>query len=357
MDYEHVLEMAPYTVSQKEKEEFFKEYLDKLTKYHKKNCPEYARFCELLGKKIGKVEDFPFLPVRAFKDFELKSVPQDQVFKTMTSSGTTGQNPSKIILDKKTASNQQKTLAAIMASFIGKKRVPMLIIDTDSVIKDRSMFSARGAGILGFSIFGSQRLFALDDEMNLKEHEIREFLREYEGETILVFGFTFMIWEFFYKPLMKEKINLHISNGIMFHGGGWKKLQSEAVDAKMFHQCIENVTDIKEVHDYYGMVEQTGCIYVECEENHLHVSSYSDIITRRGEDFSKCDIGEEGIIQVLSLLPESYPGHSILTEDKGVILGVDDCPCGRCGKYFKIVGRIKNAEIRGCSDTFERKNK
>jgi len=36
-------------------------------------------------------------------------------------------------------------------------------------------------------------------------------------------------------------------------------------------------------------------------------------------------------------------------------MGEDDCPCGRKGKYFVIHGRLKNAEVRGCSDTFERK--
>ena len=68
--------------------------------------------------------------------------------------------------------------------------------------------------------------------------------------------------------------------------------------------------------------------------------------------FSEAEIGETGIIQVVSTIPESYPGHSLLTEDEGCILGEDDCPCGRKGKYFKINGRLKNAEIRGCSDTY-----
>ncbi|MCG7782343.1 Acyl-protein synthetase, LuxE [compost metagenome] len=65
-----------------------------------------------------------------------------------------------------------------------------------------------------------------------------------------------------------------------------------------------------------------------------------------------CPHGKPGIIQVLSTLPESYPGHSLLTEDEGVVLGEDDCSCGRAGKYFRIIGRLKNAEIRGCSDTY-----
>ena len=55
----------------------------------------------------------------------------------------------------------------------------------------------------------------------------------------------------------------------------------------------------------------------------------------------------------MSILPKSYPGHSILTEDEGVLLGIDDCSCGRKGKYFEVLGRIKNVEIRGCSDTYE----
>ena len=61
------------------------------------------------------------------------------------------------------------------------------------------------------------------------------------------------------------------------------------------------------------------------------------------------------MIELVSLLPVSYPGHALLTEDEGEILGIDDCPCGRKGKYFKIHGRIKGAEIRGCSDTYEKR--
>ena len=91
---------------------------------------------------------------------------------------------------------------------------------------------------------------------------------------------------------------------------------------------------------------------MECEQDHFHASVYSDVIIRRAVDFSIADVGEKGIVQVLSILPESYPGHSLLTEDEGVLLGEDDCPCGRLGKYFKITGRLKNAEARGCSDTY-----
>ena len=107
--------------------------------------------------------------------------------------------------------------------------------------------------------------------------------------------------------------------------------------------------------DHYGMAEQIGAIHAECECGHLHASVYSDIIPRRYKDFSPCKVGEPGILQMVSVLPHSYPGHSLISEDKGVLLGIDDCPCGRKGKYFQVLGRIKQAEIRGCSDTYAAK--
>ena len=245
----------------------------------------------------------------------------------------------------------------IVTAFTGTDRLPMLIIDCPSVVKNRAMFSARGAGILGFSIFGRKRLYALNDDMELQVDLIREYLEENKDKRILVFGFTFMIWQHFYKTLKNLGVKLDLSNAIMIHGGGWKKLVQEEVAPNQFNEEIRTVCGIRQVVNYYGMVEQTGCIYMECECGHLHAPIFSDVLIRRPLDFSLAEIGEEGIIEVVSMLPESYPGHVLLTEDKGVILGEDDCPCGRKGKYFKIIGRLKNAEIRGCSDTYAAKFK
>lgn len=358
MNYSKILELPVYEMEKDEKQPLLTGYLKELTAYHQEHCAAYDRLLRAIGYReqdVRTAADIPFVPVRVFKDMELCSADKDAVFKVMTSSGTTGQAVSKIYLDRETSANQQKTLAKIVSANIGKERLPMLIIDTPSVVKNRAMFSARGAGILGFSMFGSKRKYALNDDMELDIEGIEAFLEENRGRKIFLFGFTFMIWQYFYKPIIEKGIKLDISNGVMIHGGGWKKLTDEAVSPLEFHKCMEQAAGIKSVHDYYGMVEQTGCIYMECEYGHLHASSFSDVIIRRSTDFSECGCGEEGLIEVLSMLPESYPGHAILTEDRGVILGEDDCSCGRKGKYFKVLGRIKNAEIRGCSDTFERK--
>lgn len=361
MTFEEILNIPPYSLTREEKENLLTERLAGLTRLHQENCPEYARILESIRYDADQVEsykDLPFLPVRLFKELELRSVPKEEVVKTMTSSGTTRQAVSKIYLDRATSSNQQKTMVKIVSEFTGSSRMPMLIIDCPSVVKNRAMFSARGAGILGFSIFGAKKIYALDDDMKLDAEGLKGFLEKYGDQKILLFGFTFMVWQHFYKELMRlmgEGKSFDLSNGILIHGGGWKKLTSEAVSEEEFHKRLKDACGLEHIHDYYGMVEQTGCIYMECECGHLHASNFSDVIIRRPIDFSEAEIGETGIIQVVSTIPESYPGHSLLTEDEGVILGEDDCPCGRKGKYFKINGRLKNAEIRGCSDTYAAK--
>lgn len=194
--------------------------------------------------------------------------------------------------------------------------------------------------------------------MRLDVDGLRDFLEKHGDQRILLFGFTFMVWQHFYKELVglkEEGMTFDLSNGILIYGGGWKKLISEAVEPDEFRRRLEDACDLHSIHDYYGMVEQTGCIYIECEYGHLHASIFSDVITRHAKDFKTCEIGEKGIIQVVSTISESYPGHSLLIEDEGVIEGVDDCPCGRKGKYFKVIGRMKDAEIRGCSDTYAAK--
>lgn len=358
MNYNDVLEISPFSLNKEEKSKLFTEYLKELSLKHYQKCENYRKIVDKLNCNLSEIKNYteiPFLPVRLFKEFDLKSIPTEEVFKTMTSSGTSGQAVSKIYLDKTTAANQQKTLVKIVSDFTSASRMPMLIIDSPSVIKNRNMFSARGAGILGFSIFGADRTYALDDDMNINIPVIEAFLEKHKGQKILLFGFTFMIWQFFYKKLKELNIKLDLSNGILIHGGGWKKLVNEAVSKEEYKQSLNDVCGIKSVHDYYGMVEQTGCVYMECEYGHLHASIFSDVIIRNPKDFSITKTGEKGLIQVCSLLPESYPGHSLLTEDEGIILGEDDCPCGRKGKYFTILGRIKNAEIRGCSDTYEKR--
>jgi len=353
-ELETLLAHPPFSLGKAQKAEVFSAILSKLTAHHYQHCAAYKKILDSLRVDPAlkqPAEHTPFLPVRMFKDFELKSIEPAAIQKTMTSSGTTGQNVSKIFLDKATATHQTKVLSKIVSDLIGPKRLPMLIIDSREAVKSRNVFSARGAGILGFSMFGRDVTYSLDANMQLDLPTVEAFAEKYAGNPVFIFGFTSIIYQHFIKSLQNMQKPLALDSAILLHGGGWKKLADIAVNNEVYKKMLADVAGISSVHNYYGMVEQTGSIFTECSAGHLHSSIFSDIIVRR-TDLSPANFGEQGLVQLVSLLPKSYPGHSILTEDMGTLIGEDDCNCGRLGRYFHIHGRAQQAEVRGCSDTY-----
>ncbi|WP_240612702.1 acyl-protein synthetase [Alteromonas flava] len=326
--------------------------LNELHHLHCEHCPEYQRIVAAIpsANVTPTISSLPYIAVRLFKLLALKSVPEEAVFRVLQSSGTTSQVTAKVFLDKVTSQRQSKVLVAILQQVLGKKRLPMLIIDAPATVNGPA-FNARAAGIQGLAFFGRHHTYALHDDMTPNWAAIDEFCAQYGNGPVLVFGFTFMVWRYFIQALQESQRKLSLPQGILLHSGGWKKLEHEKVTNHEFKQQLLEFTAIAKVHNFYGMAEQVGSIFVECEHGYLHAPSYADVIVRDTRDLSVCAHGQAGLIQVLSAIPSSYPGHSILTEDLGVIHGEDDCPCGWSGKYFSVSGRLPKAEVRGCSDT------
>jgi hypothetical protein len=104
------------------------------------------------------------------------------------------------------------------------------------------------------------------------------------------------------------------------------------------------------IYNFYGMVEQVGSVFLEGEDGLFYPPNFGDVIVRDPITLEELPTGETGILQVLSVLPLSYPGHSLLTEDLGRIESIDRDSCGRAGKAFSVLGRLPQAEMRGCSD-------
>lgn len=333
------------------------EEMNSLTAFHAKHCEPYRR---ILGAAFGgrtnyeNLSQMPALPVRLFKELELLSVPMDRVVKTLTSSGTSGQRPSRILLDRETATAQAHALVRIVRSHLGDERLPMMILDHPDVLKDRSAFSARGAGILGFSQFGTDHVYALQSGTLVPDWGVIEgFLAKHWGKRILLFGFTFIVWQHLVRFVEASGLRLDFGDSILIHGGGWKKLEASKVCSAEFKKRLRGSFGIRAIHNYYGMVEQAGSIYMECEEGYFHAADYSEIVVRDPRTLEELGPGKPGLIVTMSTIPRSYPGHTLLTEDLGIVQGLDGCRCGRRGTFFSVLGRLPAAELRGCSDTYE----
>lgn len=329
----------------------FLEEMNRVSEYHYERSSEYRILVDLLFKgefKTNEIESLPFIPVTLFKEFDLKSTSADKIFLTLQSSGTTGQT-SKIFISKENAKSQKLALGELFRDRLGSARMPMVIFENEAILERDSVANARKAAVIGFSSFTSKRFFALDRHDRLDFHGLRSFLESHGDSKVVFFGFTSEIWKTLLSPSQGNRL-LNFPRGVLLHGGGWKKLEDLKISKVLFKKSVLEVMGISEVVDYYGMAEQSGSIFFECTSSFFHTSKYSSVIARDFSTFLPLPNGKQGLIQVLSILPSSYPGHSILTQDIGNVIGVDDCECGQNGKYFTILGRLPKSQVRGCSD-------
>ena len=154
----------------------------------------------------------------------------------------------------------------------------MLVVDKDPSLNSRSQFSASTAAIYGFSIFASKQYFLINKNNKVDNSLIEKFMKKYSKESFFIFGFTSQIYEYLLLKSFNKKFNF--SKGILIHGGGWKKLEKLKISNKNFKSQLGSRLGIKKVHNYYGLVEQTGSIFFECKNGYFVSSIFSDVIIR-----------------------------------------------------------------------------
>jgi hypothetical protein len=361
---EQILELIrgpQYALTQAEKDAQLTPILSQLCSGIGDRCAAYGRFLSNLGgdpQAWRHIHDVPPLPVSMFKRFQLSAVPPEKVVRELHSSSTTGQSPSRIFVDKTTAFRQGRALVSILKEQIGGRRRPFLVLDTEDSVADGDTLTARGAAIRGVGNFSNQTVFAMEKQPSgdlvPDWDRVTAFFEEHGESPLLIFGFTFIVWSRFVALAEEHGVRFRAPGAVLLHSGGWKKLTAQAVTPDEFKSRTGAVLgcDPSNILDFYGMVEQVGTVFLDCSSGYKHAPAFADVVIRRPYTLEPVDIGETGIIEVVSTLPTSYPGHALLTEDQGMMLGVDDCSCGRKGSYFRFTKRIERAEIRGCGDTF-----
>ena len=115
MEVDKLIALKQYSLNKEEKQKTLFPLLKELHSYHLKHSKEYAKIVErLFPGKVERMDDLPFLPVTLFKNFDMKSIEDKAIYKTLISSGTSGSSPSKIFLDTETANLQTQALSSIM---------------------------------------------------------------------------------------------------------------------------------------------------------------------------------------------------------------------------------------------------
>ncbi|WCE29854.1 LuxE/PaaK family acyltransferase [Vibrio sp. SCSIO 43137] len=363
-----VLDARPYQLSDKQKSKLFKSNLLKELNHHYKNNELYRKFCKKHlfepATFSGELTDIPAIPVHIFKALghKLSSVSPELIKTTLQSSATSGV-PSTVLLDKITSRRQIKAMARVLQEVLGSKRRPFCVMDIDPASPNAVNLGARIAAVKGYLNFASSSDYFIDANsptapLEFLQQKFIEYLENLKSdEPVVIFGFTFVLYHSVFKVLKERNISFQLPIGSqVIHIGGWKKLESEKVSKEIFNSDIAGVLGIpaENVIDIYGFTEQMGLNYPDCKAGWKHVHAYSDVIIRDESDLSVCPNGQSGLLEFISPLQHSYPGNVVLTDDLGVI-EEGQCNCGRKGKRFKVIGRAKKAEVRGCGDVMSEK--
>lgn len=358
---ESLIANQQYDIPQNEKEQYLLPLLREQVARSIERSDNMKRFYEAYDTSpdsIKTIASIAPLPVTMFKQFRLQTCSDDEIVRVLNSSATTTGIPSTVYIDKTTAMRQTKALVATLKSYIGKSRRPFLVMDTSSINDPAaSTISARGAAIRGLSNFARKTYYVMDDidgALVLNLDRLQEFEEAFSDREVLAFGFTYIVWTRVLESLKKADVKLNLPHIKILHSGGWKKLSSQAVTKDVFNREVAEAfnTDPSNAIDFYGMVEQLGVLFLDCPAGYKHPPDFADIIIRDVLTMDEAPVGTPGLIEVVSVLATSYPSQAVLTEDIGEVIGIDDCPCGRKGKYFVFRSRAEKAEIRGCGDTF-----
>ena len=361
-----LLSMPPYEQSA-EADKLYMQALQEELQFHYDHSEAYQQFCNRKGfdphLPLMDIAQIPPVAVSVFKElgFSLASVPKEDIRLRLQSSATSG-TPSTIVVDKETSRRQAKAMVKVMQEVIGRERKPFLVMDIDPRSEFKALLGARFAAITGYLNFASKAAYFLKaNEKKVSYFDVEAmqgYLRSLpEEQPVVVFGFTYILYSQVLKALQAADVKLRLPKGSkIIHIGGWKKLESEKVEKRLFNlQLSESFgTEPTDVVDIYGFTEQMGLNYPDCPCGCKHTSNYVRVLVRDAQTREVLPAGQEGMLEFITPVPHSYPGNAVLTDDLGYVLD-EPCPCGRGGTRFVVTGRLKKAEIRGCGDILANK--
>ena len=330
----------------------FLEEMNDLTRFHLEGCPEYARIWSGFDR-AGRLADLPWLHVGLFKHIEFRTTGEGiRHERTLKSSATSSGAPSLVTLDRASSELQSASTLAIFRDFIGEGTRPLLVLDSSRSLLTRGEVSARIAAALSLRPLASEIHFLLEDAADPGSMKWDTLEEQLAGqEELLVYGFTWVLWLAWGAAEMPGHIrDLLAGKRIHFvHSGGWKKLDAIRVDRQTFdNRLLAGLHPDSRVIDFYGLVEQVGIVYPLCEAGFRHVPSWADVLVRDPWTLEPL-VGESGQLQLMNTLARGAPYHNVLTEDLGRIVA-GDCSCGRLGTRFELLGRVPQAEVRGCAN-------
>lgn len=297
------------------------------------NNEVYKKYCDTLKitpNTINNIRHIPYLPIQFFKSQQVKTTEFNAEI-IFESSGTTKTINSRHYV--KSIDIYEKSFNKAFRNFYGdpadwcilallpsylERNNSSLVLMADQLIKQS-----------GHELSG----FYLDDFDKLKTTIIE---LEKRNQKTLLLGVTFALIDFAALATMPLKFT-----NIMETGG--MKGRREEITRQEVHQILKNAFMLENIHSEYGMTELLSQAYSAGDGKFL-CPPWMKILLREEDDPFNVNIGNaneiaSGAINIIDLA-NIYSCSFIATDDAGKLY--------KDGS-FEVLGRLDNADIRGCS--------
>jgi hypothetical protein len=288
----------------------------------------YGAFCRAVGKEPGQVhglQQIPFLPIGFFKSHEVLTGREAPAL-VFESSGTGGQvNSLHLVRDpeiyirsflggfrKFYGDPSQWCFLGLLPSYLERKN-SSLVYMVERLIRE----SNHPAG--GFYLYDQQRL---------KETLL---MLEASGQATMLFGVTFALLDF------ADRFSLDLKKLVIMETGGMKGRREEWT-RRQVHDYLTARLGPPVIHSEYGMTELFSQAYSQ-GDGLFRCPPWMQVLVRDEDDPLRLQLQGGGVINVVDLA-NIHSCCFIATEDMGIL---------RPGGDFEVLGRLDNADLRGCS--------
>ena len=305
-------------------EEEFSQLALEVFRFQAQSCAPYRQYVELLGVDpmcVSRVEDIPFLPIELFKLRDVYCGEQEPE-KVFTSSSTTGQTPSRHMMQSLALYEQAFTRA--FEQFYGNA-------EGWSIYGLLPNYLQREGSSL---VYMTDRLIARCGSGGFYLDEYEKLIADIEADPKpkILLGVSYALWD------LAEQYAPKLENTIVMETGGMKG-QREELPKSEFHKILTEAFGVEKIHSEYGMAELTSQAY-SSGDGVFRAPAWMRVVVRDvNNPLKMLPAGSRGAVSIIDLANLSSCAF-IATQDVGRTFA---------DGTFMIEGRLSGADIRGCN--------
>lgn len=307
----------------------FEQHALQLFQYQYNNNKIYHQYCNAVNKKpigVNTINNIPFLPISFFKTHRVITtdfVPETEFW----SSGTTTGETSKHYV--KNLSFYEQTFLSAFNHFYGKNDdYCFLALLPNYMLQKNSSLLYMMKTFINLSKFAESG-FYLDNYLELFNQ--LQHLKSKKIKTIL-FGVPYAFLDF------AKQFQIEFPDLLVFETGGMKGKRPEMVKEEL-HQILCKAFGVSNIHSEYGMCELLSQAY-STGNNLFTTPPWMKLLLRDEKDpFFYNETLDSGVTNVIDFANINTCAF-IATDDLG--------KKGENGK-MEILGRLDNAQVRGCN--------